>query len=192
MIIVLRSAETGCWKIADFGTCCAATSKNMHTTPFARGTPSYRAPEVLAEEGKYNNKADVWSLGCVIYEIFTGKRAFSSDWAVMEYGSNNESLALPNIWRPEFLRPLQGLLTAIFARTPLLRPSAKSILPVLSEMAATPPESNLSERPEISRGRSNTVRLEKPRRRILSLDGGGIRGLTLLLVIKEIMDEVSR
>src|SRR5271154_7196997 len=89
LISVLFSVNNDCWKIADFGTASEATSKCFNTTRYARGTPCYRAPEVLDEEAKYNNKADIWSLGCIIYEISSGAKAFSSDWAVREFCSTH-------------------------------------------------------------------------------------------------------
>ena len=41
------------------------------------GTPVYMAPEVL--QGRpYNQKADMWGIGCVLYELATGKKAFET------------------------------------------------------------------------------------------------------------------
>ena len=41
------------------------------------GTNYYMAPEVI--RGKiYNNKIDIWALGCIIYELFTFKICFES------------------------------------------------------------------------------------------------------------------
>lgn len=40
------------------------------------GTPYYASPEVWKDE-KYNNKSDIWSLGCVLYEALTLKPPFN-------------------------------------------------------------------------------------------------------------------
>src|SRR5438105_8415469 len=89
--LVLYSFRNQLWKIADFGTTSEATSKQFCTTPYSRGTSSYRAPEILDQQNpKYNNKADIWALGCIIYEVFTGARAFSSDLAVFTYKFQQE------------------------------------------------------------------------------------------------------
>ena len=39
------------------------------------GTLPYCSPEVLSGE-PFNQKTDIWSLGCILYEMVTGKRAF--------------------------------------------------------------------------------------------------------------------
>jgi serine/threonine protein kinase len=36
-------------------------------------------------EPSYTNKVDIWSIGCILYELATGTRAFQSDWAVLSY-----------------------------------------------------------------------------------------------------------
>lgn len=41
------------------------------------GTPYYLSPE-LCEEKPYNHKSDIWSLGCVLYELCTQKHPFES------------------------------------------------------------------------------------------------------------------
>lgn len=42
------------------------------------GTPLYMSPEVIRNDG-YDFKSDVWSLGCVIYELVTFKSPFRTD-----------------------------------------------------------------------------------------------------------------
>ena len=39
------------------------------------GTPFYFSPEVV-EEKPYNHKSDIWSLGCVLYELCALKHPF--------------------------------------------------------------------------------------------------------------------
>ena len=51
-----------------------------NTAAFAQtqvGSPYYLSPE-LCEEKPYNNKSDIWALGCVLYEMCTGKHPFTA------------------------------------------------------------------------------------------------------------------
>ncbi len=41
------------------------------------GTPYYLSPEICKSE-PYGYKSDVWSLGCILYELCTLKHAFNS------------------------------------------------------------------------------------------------------------------
>lgn len=67
--------------IGDFG-----ISKILQNTEdLARtsvGTPHYVAPEVCGGKG-YDTKADIWGLGCLLYELCTLKKAFDGDCIVV-------------------------------------------------------------------------------------------------------------
>ena len=41
------------------------------------GTPYYLSPEIC-ENKPYNNKSDLWAMGCVLYEMSTLKHAFEA------------------------------------------------------------------------------------------------------------------
>jgi len=99
IIIVLYSHSGEVWKIADFGLTTEGTSKKIHRTVYARGTSSYRAPELVEDEPTYTNKVDIWSLGCILSEIVFREKAFTSDFVVRDYAqrslSTGERLLLP-------------------------------------------------------------------------------------------------
>lgn len=42
------------------------------------GTPLYMAPELI-DERPYDHNADLWSLGCIIYELLDGSPPFYTD-----------------------------------------------------------------------------------------------------------------
>ena len=59
------------FKLADFGFC--SLLRNPHdSSKSCVGSPIYMAPEILKGE-EYTIKADVWSLGVVLYELLFGK-----------------------------------------------------------------------------------------------------------------------
>jgi len=55
-------------KIGDFGI-SKQLNREYTLTKYKLGTEYYIAPEILLD-GKYNEKSDIWSLGCIIYELF--------------------------------------------------------------------------------------------------------------------------
>ena len=62
--------------LTDFG--LAGLSNEIHGAEIRSGTPAYMAPEQL--EGKeVTVRSDIYALGLVLYELFTGKRAFEAN-----------------------------------------------------------------------------------------------------------------
>lgn len=61
------------------------TSKGDIPTEMSRGTTSYRAPELKkGQYSTYNQKTDVWALGCILSEIITSKRFSENDVATAD------------------------------------------------------------------------------------------------------------
>lgn len=89
---MLYSSEHKTWKIGDFGLTAAGTSKRPITTKEAKGTPGYRAPELLTNDPKYNNKVDIWAIGCITYELTTEQRAFSDDLDIFYFTDQAKKL----------------------------------------------------------------------------------------------------
>jgi serine/threonine-protein kinase len=62
-------------RITDFG--IAALADQVDGKPARAGTPAYMAPEQLAG-GEVSQRSDIYGLGLVLYEIFTGREAFEA------------------------------------------------------------------------------------------------------------------
>ena len=65
----------------------------------------YRAPEVMLEYNKFNNKIDMWSLGCIIYEMVTKIALFRGKNVFDQLYRNYIFLGNPKI---EFLKKCSG------------------------------------------------------------------------------------
>lgn len=63
-------------KIGDLG--IARTLEKVSMVKTCIGTPYYMSPELFSNQ-YYNEKTDIWSLGCVLYELLTGKRVFEAN-----------------------------------------------------------------------------------------------------------------
>ena len=72
-------------KIGDFGITKQLDFINKYANTQI-GTLQYMAPEVLNGE-KYNQKVDIWSLGCIIYELCCGNICFKGK-SILELASN--------------------------------------------------------------------------------------------------------
>lgn len=70
-------------KLGDFGLAKILNSKSAYATTNV-GTPYYMSPELI-KELKYNEKSDIWAIGCLIYELAAKKPPFE--------GTNQFSLA---------------------------------------------------------------------------------------------------
>ena len=95
------------------------------TVPGERvGTPTYMAPEQVLGASDIGPAADVFSLGCVLFECLTGRRAFAGDDAV----AVNAKVILDELPRVSELEPgvpaaLDGLVMRMLAKKPDARPA---------------------------------------------------------------------
>ncbi|KAB1267921.1 Serine/threonine-protein kinase Nek5 [Camelus dromedarius] len=111
-------------KLGDFGI-ARVLNNTMELARTCVGTPYYLSPEICQNK-PYNNKTDIWSLGCVLYELCTLRHPFE--------GNNLHQLVLKICQAhvapisPRFSRDLQSLISQLFEVSPPDRPSINSIL----------------------------------------------------------------
>jgi hypothetical protein len=68
-------------KIIDFGLARTAHMEGMTATGLIMGTPEYMAPEQVSGK-RIDERADIYSFGVILYELFTGKVPFTGDSAI--------------------------------------------------------------------------------------------------------------
>ena len=97
---ILLDLDGSC-KISDFG--ISKKSDNIYgndVTNSMQGSVFWMAPEVVRSQGQgYSAKIDIWSLGCVVLEMFAGKRPWSREeaiGAIFKLGNLNQAPPIPD------------------------------------------------------------------------------------------------
>ncbi|XP_030836865.1 serine/threonine-protein kinase Nek1 isoform X2 [Strongylocentrotus purpuratus] len=114
----------GIVKMGDFGI-ARVLNNTMELARTCIGTPYYLSPE-MCENKPYNNKSDIWALGCVLYETLTLKHAFEA--------GNMKNLVLKIIRgsyppvSPRYSYEVRNLVAQLFKRSARDRPSINSVL----------------------------------------------------------------
>ncbi|XP_032549014.1 serine/threonine-protein kinase 36-like isoform X2 [Chiroxiphia lanceolata] len=101
--------KDGVVKLCDFGFARAMSIHTMVLTSI-KGTPLYMSPE-LVEERPYDHTADLWSVGCILYELFVGTPPFYTN-SIFQLVSLivRDPVKWPTAMSPVFKSFLQGLL----------------------------------------------------------------------------------
>jgi len=116
--------------ITDFG--LAGVADQIQGTEVRSGTPAYMAPEQLAGE-QVSVRSDIYSLGMVLYEVFTGKRAFAETTAQAFRTGREETLSRPS----SVMRGIDPAVERVILRCLETKPAARPAN-VLSVAAALP------------------------------------------------------
>ncbi|KAF1989179.1 kinase-like protein [Aulographum hederae CBS 113979] len=122
---------TNAVKLGDFG-----LSKILQSHDFAStyvGTPFYMSPEICAAE-KYGTFSDIWSLGCIIYELCAREPPFNAKthWDLIQKIKAGRYPTLPPVYSPELMNVVEMCLQV----RPDSRPSASQLinLPIVKLM----------------------------------------------------------
>ncbi|KAI7881045.1 kinase-like protein, partial [Lichtheimia hyalospora FSU 10163] len=119
----ILTTKTGDVKLSDFG-----VSLNLKKTKVdandVSGTPNWMAPEVIELKGA-SSKSDIWSLGCTLIELITGKPPYADLIAMSAMFRIVEDDHPP---LPDVSEEMYDFLLSCFQKHPQDRPSATDLL----------------------------------------------------------------
>ncbi|MCJ1326405.1 hypothetical protein MMC10_003069 [Thelotrema lepadinum] len=128
---ILLDADGTC-KISDFG--ISKRSNDIYgndVTNSMQGSVFWMAPEVIRSQGQgYSAKVDIWSLGCVVLEMFVGKRPWSKEeaiGAIYKLGSLNQAPPIPDDVSSSISAEAVGFMWDCFTVDPGERPTADTL-----------------------------------------------------------------
>jgi len=105
-------------KIMDFGLASLAGRSKLTKSGTTLGTPAYMAPEQL-EGQAVDRRADIWALGCVLYEMLTQRTPFDAEYEqAIAYGILNEEPEPVSAQRGDIGPDLDSLVSKALAKDP--------------------------------------------------------------------------
>lgn len=112
-------------KLGDFGV-ATVLSHTLACAQTLTGTPYYTSPEICLGK-KYNSKTDVWSLGCVLFELATFEHAFNGR-SQRQLFENIVNAACPPLRTSAYSSALGVLVAEMLRKNPRDRPSVNQII----------------------------------------------------------------
>jgi len=116
-------------KILDFGIAKlggdgGATAKMKTRTGAVMGTPAYMAPEQCRGAGAVDHRADIYSLGCILYEMLAGRPPFVGEGLGDVLAAHIYEAPVPVDSVASVSPPVAALITSLLAKKPDERPSS--------------------------------------------------------------------
>ncbi len=124
--------DFGIAKLTDLGNASAATK-----TGAVMGTPTYMSPEQCRGSGDVDHRADLYSLGCIYYQLLTGRPPFATQSAGEVIGMHLYMQPdPPSRHHPGISPDTEALVMALLAKDPAQRPqTARDLASILQQLA---------------------------------------------------------
>jgi serine/threonine-protein kinase len=117
-----RSGSDAHPMVLDFGISCIEDEVRMTKTAHFMGTPHYMSPEQAQSARAVDARSDQFSMGLVLFECVTGRRALSGD-SVLEvvHRVSTEGAIRLGVVRPDLPRPFTQIIDTMTERDPTAR-----------------------------------------------------------------------
>jgi predicted ATPase/class 3 adenylate cyclase len=130
--------EDGTAKIGDFGLAVALDRPRITAEGAVMGTASYMPPE-QATGRELDGRADLYALGCVMYEMVTGQPPFTGDDTVSLISQHlNSTPVLPSFHNRDISEVLESLIVDLLHKAPSDRPGTAEQVRDRIVLAAAP------------------------------------------------------
>ncbi len=126
-------------KLMDFGLARSEGRSRLTHAGMIVGTVAYMAPEQVLR-GEADARSDLYSLGCVLYELVTRRPPFAGDDPISIISQHIQVPPVaPHWYNPEVFPELEGILLKLMAKDPAERyASAKEVLVAIEQLATAP------------------------------------------------------
>ena len=114
------------WKLTDFGFSSPASLTVQKPALYGRIRLNYCAPELLISS-HHDNKVDIWSAGCILYELATGTQAFENGDAVRKHAWGRSAAPSVSHTRSDLTRSVDEMVGQMVDVLPEQRPDAASV-----------------------------------------------------------------
>jgi serine/threonine-protein kinase len=108
-------------KLADMGIARLLSPEALTATLSVRGTAAYISPEQVRGD-LVDSRADLYSLGCVLFEMLTGRTPFEGDLAALSYAHTHSQAPRVRSINPAVPAAIDELLATMLEKDPARRP----------------------------------------------------------------------
>ncbi len=143
-------------RLVDFGLARAASEDmNLTRTGTIVGTPAYMSPE-QARGARVDFRSDLFSLGCVLYKMCSGRTPFTADDTMGMLVALSQDQPPPlKAFNPNLPDELVGLINSLLAKLPEGRPSSARLVADVLAAIATVAAATSAAGPKVARSRSS-------------------------------------
>lgn len=128
--------ESGQIKLGDFGIARDTLSANLTNEGITVGTHAYMSPEQITGDDNITGKADLYSLGCVLFELVTGHKPFQgTNFAVLFEQHLRKPAPRVSDFVPACPPAMENTIASLLEKAPLKRPfNARAVQGAMLEL----------------------------------------------------------
>ena len=173
-------------KLADMGIARLLSPEALTATMNVRGTAGYISPE-QARGDAVDSRTDLYSLGCVLFEMLAGRTPFEGDLAALSHAHTDTPAPRLRSIDPSVPEPLDELVAALLEKDPADRPRSgddvrRSLDAAVPQTGVTPTVP-MATGPAEPTGRLPVAEGVRPGRRVSPAIAIGLAGLVGIIVL---------